>query len=351
MKQFYFLLLIWGATLLPIQGQDKILNVGLNLRIDYDNILNTIQPDMSRIVLNTCKIIFNGELYPGITYNFEQRLNNTSALTSDSYTSSTGDAWINFAPKNWKWSFTAGKQDIMFGSFESDYDPSDLYLISVVFDNFTRSQIGVSAHYTHKNHILSFQVSNVTGDQLSYDPNHSFAYTFNSYSNFFKGTLLSSVAYSLIQSGNGHLFNWLSYGNQIRTGNFFTELDSYWGRYRQNMSIDSSQSNYREAENVSLSIREFYRLGKFIPFTKLVADWQRDTEQNRLSRRSWGAVVGLEYYPIPGEDFRLHLVYQYRRNRYGDMWLDREGIEVINQVTAGIKWKIQMGSLLTKRKK
>ncbi|MCD8262040.1 MAG: hypothetical protein LUD15_11645 [Bacteroides sp.] len=238
----------------------------------------------------------------------------------------------------------------MFGSFESDYDSSDLYLTSMVFDNFTRSQVGVAANYYYHNQFLSMQVSNITGQQLSYDENHSFAYTLNGKGNYFKGMILVSLSYTLVQSGHGKIFHWASLGTQIRAGNFFTEIDAYAGRYRQNMTIDSSQSNYREADNLSVSISESFCFGKFRPFVKLAANWQEDVETSTLSRRSYGGAAGLEYYSIRGEDFRIHIVYQNHRNRYGEMWLDREGTEKINIITAGMKWKLTIGSLVTKAK-
>ncbi len=333
-----------------LHSQDQLLNFGIDFRTDYDTRINNHQRDVSDIRLQTLSLLFFGELYPGITYCLEEKLNNTGPLTVDEYMGSTANAWINFAPRNWKWSFTVGKQDIMFGSFESDYDPSDLYLTSMVFDNFTRSQVGVAANYYNRNHVLSMQISNLTGKQLSYDDNHSFGYTVNGRGNYFKGTILASLSYTLVQSGYGHIFHWASLGTQIRTGNFFTEIDAYAGRYRQNMTIDSSQDNYREADNLSISISESFRFGKLRPFIKIAANWQEDVETNTLSRRSYGGAAGIEYYPIRGEDFRIHLVYQHHRNRYGEMWLDREGTEKINIITAGMKWKLTIGSLVTKAK-
>lgn len=342
------LLVILICFILSVSAQDKILNVGLNFRTDYNIILNNHEKTTRDINLNTLKLIFYGTLHRGITYKIQQRLNDSWYLESDKYTSSLEDAWINFMLGKSKWDITVGKQDIMFGTFESLYDPSDMYLISMVFNNFNRSQVGIAARHTwSEGNRLSFQISNIAGEQLSYDEHHSFAYTVNASKTFFDDVLWTTLGYSLIQSGNSRFFHWFTFGSQLKVKKLFIELDAYAGRYRQNMTFDTSLDNFRESDNFSATIGERYQIRKFNIFTKFSIDYQKDVLEKSLSKRSYGVAVGTEYYPIDGQDLRIHAAYRLRHNHYGDMWLNTSGNEIINQFIVGLKWELDLGRLLT----
>lgn len=344
----YILLYCFSLFALGVNAQSKYLDIGLNFRTDYNASFNDDQPNERKINLNTLKLIFTGSVYPGITYKVQQRLNDAAFLESDKYTSSTEDAWLNFAPQGWKWDFTVGKQDILFGTFESNYDPSDMYLISMVFDNFNRSQVGIAARYTWpRGNTVSMQISNVRGEQLSHDSNHSFAYTVNGAQKFLDNLLNTSIGYSLIHSGDGHYYHWLTLGSYMQLKNFFMEVDAYAGRYRQNMTMDANQNNYRAADNFSVSLTNRYQIKKFILFAKIAQDYQLDVLNDTMSKRSLGFALGAEYYPIKGQDLRIHSAYMFRHNRFGDMWLDKTGTETNNLFTLGVKWNVNLGKLLS----
>lgn len=333
---------------LGIFAQTQYLNVGINFRTDYNALFSNDQANIRKINLNTLKLVFSGTVYPGITYKVQQRLNDTPFLESDKYTSNTEDAWINFALRNYRWDFTVGKQDILFGTFESNYDPSDMYLISMVFNNFNRSQVGLTARYRFSlGNTVSLQMSNVTGEQLSRNENHSFAYTVNATQNFFDNALNTTIGYSLIQSGHSRYYHWVTFGSQLQVKKLFVEFDAYAGRYRQNMTMDAEESNFREADNFSASLTDRYRINKFVLFAKLVLDYQKDAETGEMSKRSVGAASGVEFYPVDGQDLRIHGVYQFRHNKYGNPWLDREGTENAHQLTVGVKWNVNLGQLIT----
>ncbi len=349
MKRIYLLLCLLTSCLLSIYSQSRLIDVGLEVRTDFNAWMNNRHPDKRKFELNTLQLVFGGELYPGITYRVQQRLNDTPFKESDRYTSNTLDAFIHFEPARWNWDFVVGKQNILFGTYETDYDPSDLYLLTMVFDNFTISQVGVTARYNWRNISFALQVADVTGDQLVYDPNHSFAYTFNIAGYTPNRKMNASLAYTLIQSGDKRYFHWLTLGAQVRQGNYFGELDAYAGRYRENMTLNEHEeelSNYQEADNISVSLNNRLRMGKLSPLMRIVFDYQQDARNKMLSRRGWSGALGVEYYPIHKHDLRLHAVYQFRYATYGDMWFNNYHHEMTNRITLGLRWQVNLGDLL-----
>ncbi len=345
MKRFLLLHVCGAFFLLPVHSQSQLMNVGLEVRTDFDAWMNNRHPDTRSFRLNTLQLVFSGELYPGITYRVQQRLNDTPFRESDRYMANTLDAFVNFAPRHWNWDFTIGKQNLLFGTYETDYDPSDLYLLSLVFDNFLISQVGVTARRNWKNGSLAAQVSDVTGDQLVYNENRSFAYTLNAAGYTPNSKMNASIAYTLIQAGNKHFFNWLTLGAQLRHRNYFGELDAYAGRYRENMSLDEETDNYIVADNLSVSITSRLRLGKLSPLLKLSFDYQQDAQEKTMSKRRWSGATGMEYYPLRKHDLRFHAIYQFNYVSYGEMWYNNYHHEMTNRVTIGMRWQVSLGDL------
>jgi len=181
MKKIYTaictLLLIMSASAQEKQSQttlerliwdDKMLNVMLDTRNDFRTDFQNGDLTNASFEAQTIKFWFVGEIIPGVRYRLRHRLNKPQNSLREGYSAATDQAWVALdAGKNW--TFTIGKQSVQFGTFEYDYNPADVYVPTMCFDDLDAYKTGVNVAYKVSGQTLNFQVINSDATQFASD--------------------------------------------------------------------------------------------------------------------------------------------------------------------------------------
>lgn len=136
-----------SATEAEVSATPKapIVNLDGIARIDWQYHHPDGRPDDSQTGFEGQYLMFrvDGEIVPGLTYSWRQRLN--KALISSSFFDATDWVYLDYAYKGWD--FSAGKQIVAIGGFEYDRAPFNLYGCSVFWNNIPCYQLGASVGY------------------------------------------------------------------------------------------------------------------------------------------------------------------------------------------------------------
>lgn len=333
-----------------IWWDDKMLNIMLDMRVDLQGRAyhdgRDGQDDELSFHGQTLKLILSGEVVPGIRYRVRQRLNRPQApLLREGYSSATDQAWLAFDfGRNKQWTITAGKQSIMFGTFEYDFNAADIYLASMVYNDMVSYQLGVSATYRLGAQTLNLQVVNSDYPMFAADASRNKALGIVTLweGSLWEGLVKTRWSYAAMQHYKGKFYNWITAGVQLNLGKSTTELDYYYG---DRMIDYASQVNLgdlglRPVRDRSAVLSFQYRLGKFRPWLKGVWNQRFDRGYDQDAYRSWGAQVALEYYPFNNprvKDLRFHVAYYFTDVDYMGLFSDIPHAG-INTALIGFRW-------------
>ncbi len=331
MKRIYiFIVMLLMCTALTAQHKesenildkliwdDKMLNIMLDTRVDfqmsYDN--NGLE-DMS-FYGQTVKIWLVGEIVPGIRYRVRQRLNKPQAPLREGYSGATDQAWIAFdLGKAKSWTITAGKQSVQFGTFEYDYNPADIYLPTMCFNDLDAYKTGVNVAYRFLGQTINLQVVNSDNPQFASEEYENKAL---GGSILWEGSLLKNVlktrwAYSAFQHEGSKFYSWFTLGTQLNTGKFTAELDYYCGSRDMDYSsvVDDEDLGSRYVFDQSAALNLKLDLGIWKPSVKGVWNERKDKQLDESAYANYGIEAALELYPFAGltKDLRFHAVYMY----------------------------------------
>lgn len=300
-----------------VKKSDK-LNIMLDTRVDA-----RIRADERGFAAHTFKLWLAGEIYPGIRYRVRHRLNRPATPLREGFSAATDHAWVAFdLGANRQWTIMAGKQSVQFGTFEYDYNPADIYLPTMCFDDLDAYKTGVNVAYRFAEQVLNLQIVNSDSPQFASGAWTKKALALNVLweGSLWDGALRTRWAYGAFQHDGKRIYGWYTAGLQGNVGNFTAELDGYAGRRVMN----NQQVNDRSA---SLNIK--YNFGKLRP--QLKGTWNRrqpvgdrentwEVEEAGARQRTWGIQAAAEYFPFTQpllRDLRLHAAYIYNKTRGG----------------------------------
>ncbi len=209
---------------------DKMLNIKLDTRVDFQSSLQNGDFDEATFRGQTFKIWLVGEVVPGIRYRVRHRLNKPQFPLREGYSSATDQAWLAFDLGK-KWTITAGKQSVQYGTFEYDYNPADVYMATMAFNDLDAYKTGVNIAYHFLGQTMNLQVINSDAPQFASEEYKNKALAVNV---LWEGSLLDEKvktrwAYGAFQHTKTKFYNWLTAGTQLNIGKFTTELDYYLG--------------------------------------------------------------------------------------------------------------------------
>lgn len=336
MKKLYLTLFILTVGITGVRAQhresqniidkllwdDKMLNIMLDTRVDFQATLNGSDVDETSFKGQTIKVWFAGEIIPGIRYRVRHRLNRTQdALPREGYSGATDHAWVAF-DLGTDWTITAGKQSVQFGTFEYDYNPADIYLGSMAYADLDGYKVGVNAAYKFAKQVLNLQVVNSDSPQFASDKYKNKALAVNVLweGNLFDGVLRTRWAYGAFQHSKKKFYNWLTAGTQLNIGDFTTEIDYYLGNrnmdYTSLVGLEEPDNRYVKDQSLALNLK--YNFGKWRPFIKGTWNDRFDKWQDRTAYESMGIQGVVEFYPFTNplvKDLRFHIMYGYEKNR------------------------------------
>ncbi|MDR1761009.1 MAG: OprO/OprP family phosphate-selective porin [Bacteroidales bacterium] len=350
---FCFLLAILSISAQEKQNQtvldrliwdDKMLNIMLDTRNDFQSDFQNSDVTNASFQAQTIKLWVVGEIVPGVRYRLRHRLNKPqNAFPREGYSAATDQMWIALdAGKNW--TFTIGKQSVQFGTFEYDYNPADIYVPTMCFNDLDAYKTGVNAAYKFLNQTLHLQVINSDATQFA-----SEAYAKKAWAGLllWEGNLLDEMlktrwSYGAFQHSKEKILSWLTLGTQLNVGKFTTELDYYLGERYMDYGdvINNSNLGQRNVLDQSLALNLKYDFGKFKPFIKGVWNQRHDKEFGSNAYENMGIQAVVEYYPFTNEyikDLRFHAMYAYNTTGFQGNFSDLSNQD--NQTfLVGMRW-------------
>ncbi len=274
-----------------------------------------------------------GHISDNISYVLRHR------LTKGQYSETNPLNATDFAWMTWqatpKFSLTAGKHPVWFGSFEFDEDPINVFYWSKsIADLYQYFTLGVTGTYeVAPSQNISFQFSQ---SPLSRGITNCFSYSLywnGSFAPFWK--TIWSV--NLVDNEVGTMMNYIVLGNRFTVGDFQLDADF----------INKTAPAYQKKHFLSdgaVMINGKYKLGKFNLCFKGTYDFN-NAENGDFSPAgigSWDVVVpagyeawqlaaGFEYFPLGNRNLRLHAFYDRISTAS-----DRNALEI------GLTWRLDL---------
>ncbi|NDV97030.1 hypothetical protein D0T84_19275 [Dysgonomonas sp. 521] len=296
---------------------DKMLNIMLDTRVDFQTTFNGSSLDEASFEGQTFKLWLVGEIIPGIRYRVRHRLNKPQTPLREGYSAATDQAWLAFDLGK-KWTFTVGKQSVQFGTFEYDYNPADIYQPTMAFNDLDAYKTGINVAYHFLGQTMNLQVVNSDAPQFASDDYKKKALAVNV---LWEGSLLDGMVktrwgYGAFQHSKTKFYNWLTAGTQLNIGNFTTELDYYLGNRDMDYStvVDDADLGSRYVRDQSVSLNFKYDFGKWKPFIKGTWNQRHDKGFESNAYESTGIQAVVEFYPFTNnltKDLRFHAMYAY----------------------------------------
>jgi len=301
---------------------DKMLNIMLDTRVDFDAKFENGDLDETTFRGQTFKIWLVGEIIPGIRYRVRHRLNKPQTPLREGYSGATDQAWVAIDAGD-KWTFMVGKQSVQFGTFEYDYNPADIYQPTMAFDDLDAYKTGINVAYHFLGQTMNLQVVNSDAPQFARDDYKSKALAVNVLweGSLADGKLKTRWAYGAFQHSKTKFYNWLTAGTQLNLGNFTTELDYYLGNRNMDYSglVESPDLGTRYVRDQSASLNLKYNFGKWKPFVKGTWNQRHDKDFGNNAYESLGVQAVVEFYPFDNKlvkDLRFHAAYMYGNTNF-----------------------------------
>lgn len=160
----------------------------------------------------------DGEIIPGLTYSWRQRLNKPHKDAS--FFDATDWIYLDWAVG--RWNLSAGKEIVAIGGWEYDRHPIDLYSTSVFWQNIPCYQFGATVKYAvTDSDKLSFQAVQ--------SPFHSEGnrnlYSYNLFWSGTHGIYQALWSANMVEYRKNHYISYLALGNRFSIGNVTFELD------------------------------------------------------------------------------------------------------------------------------
>lgn len=312
-----------------IKMNRDLLNIKMDMRIDFDGAVNQHTKDVAAFKANAFKLVLQGDITPNISYLVRQRLNKIGDLGKDNFLAGTDFAFVNFKLGK-GWDLTVGKQPVQFGTFEFEYNPADVYFYSLPGSSLQGYSTGINAAYTYKKQQFNFEITDASGPEFSV-PGYDFAfhYSFLWVGDMFNGLWKTRWGYNLTNVAKNQTTSWYTFGNQLMLGPVNLQLEYMTGDYyqedfsnvftlnsvRQNGPIDMKAENMIFAKDQAAIVRAQYSFGKsneFVMWLKGIYDQRQDKELNAEVLHRWTGAFVFEYYPFNNTNLNFHFSYGYR---------------------------------------
>ena len=302
-------------------GEDWIPSISLDSRFGYDRV---VRGDAAGFGGDGFYLYIDGKLSKNFSYSLCQRL--FSAHGEDDSVFDNTD-WLTLSYHLGNFTFTAGKDSMLIGSYEIETDDIDSYfdLNSMFYNSIDTYQWGASVWWSSKSDrsSIAFQMTN---SPFAYSPKQDNLYAYN-LAMMSGGDHYESIwTINLIEYAPGKYLNMLALGQTFYFGNFSLGLDCI--ERSDSWSGDHKDFTFSLMPAVTLADEKVRLFGKF-GWESCEDDLSYDFMGEYLSRDEmitaneecgttlpafviggedyifYGA--GVEYYPI--ESVRLHAVW------------------------------------------
>ncbi|MBR5465153.1 MAG: porin [Alistipes sp.] len=299
--------IVWGILMLgafEASAQEKLLNLGIETRIDYlrESIDGVRDHESSGFKGQELSLDLDGEIGHGFSYAYRQRLNTNH--DNESFFDATDWLHLTYTTPNERWAFSAGKQVVGIGGYEYDLAPIDCYFYSEYCSNIACYQLGASITHTLKNGNDSFMAQVTESPACLGEEMFAYNLMWMGEHDWFE-SIYSVNAMEYIP--NEYIY-YIALGNRFTMGPVVLELDfmnratDHQTFFFRNCSVMGT-AKVEVCPYVQLQAKVSYDVNR----TDNIADFcvAPGTELTRVG----GAV---EFFPIKGKrNVRLHAAYCY----------------------------------------
>lgn len=325
-----------------LDWNDKMLNIMLDTRVDFQSTFNAGDNDRLGFYGQTIKLLLVGEIVPGVRYRLRHRFNKSQMPLREGYSSATDQAWLAFDIGK-HWTITAGKQSVQYGTFEYDVNAADVYLATMCYSDLDSYKAGVNVAYKFLGQTMNVQVINSDPVQYASEryKNKALAVNLLWQGSLFNDLIKTRWGYSAFQHDAKKFYNWFTLGTQVNVGKFSTDLDYYTGSRNLDYgsTVQNTELGTRYVQDQSAAINLRYNFGKWRPQLKGVWNKRFDKELDKTAYQVAGVQAAMEFYPFEGalKDLRFHAMYAYTSTHYKGVYSDLDNVNA-SSILGGVRW-------------
>ena len=294
-----------------------------------------------------------GDLTERIFYRFRHRLNKSNAAVSlDNLATATDMMYAGFR-LNEKWTATVGKMCQMWGGYEFDLNPMNIYEYSDFLNNMDNFMLGAMITYTpNPNHEFNLQITDVRNDSFENiygtstgikASNTPLAYIFNWNGNRFDSLIQTRWGAGLQSEADGYTNALVMLGTKLNLPKFQVFLDYMMANdqldrlcYTPNSKDNNDKIlGIKDAKYNSFVLKAEYQPA---PEWNIFAQGLYETANSSLANNEFkgiGYFAGVEYLPFKEQDLRFFLAYIGRSRD------KNSAVENTNRVSVGMMYRIK----------
>ena len=330
MRNVVFSLVFIMFLAIPVKAQNFVDEAYVDMRGGFEQAVSSDSWNKGFHV-NYLNIHVKGHVSESVTYTFRHRLTKP-VYDKNNPLNATDFAWLTWQATP-KFSLTAGKQPVWFGTYEFDADPIDIFCWShAIADLWQYYTLGLSATYeVAPSQNLYFQISQ---SPLSLGITDCF-----SYSIYWNGSFApwwhTTWSTNFVDSEPGIMAGYLVLGNRFNFGRFLIDADFI-------AKTSFSRGLFEFPDDTGILLAK-YQMDKLNLCLKGV--WDYNSASNILKDRpgtSWDVVVpagtdikqisaGVEYFPLSNKNIRLHAFYGWASN-----------MENVHIIETGLTWRFDL---------
>lgn len=208
-----------------VTSADAMVHLAIEARMDGRCVIAPARTDFG-FEGSYLNFVLNGAINNHISYNLRYRIARDNG-TPREFMNSVDWVYLTYAPDA-RYSFSAGKQVVMIGTYEYDYAPIDIYYASDFWNHIPCYQLGVSAsRHWGAAQTLSLQVTNSPFSKREHDTVMAFNLMWRGQYAPWLQTIYSA---NMIGVRRGQYINYVALGHRFVCHNLSFELD-YINRY------------------------------------------------------------------------------------------------------------------------
>ena len=293
-----------------------------------------------------------GDLTERIFYRFRHRLNKSNAAVSlDNLATATDMMYAGFR-LNEKWTATVGKMCQMWGGYEFDLNPMNIYEYSDFLNNMDNFMLGAMITYApNPNHEFNLQITDVRNSNFAdlyatatatiKESNTPLAYIFNWNGNLLDGLVQTRWGAGLQSEADGYTNTLVMLGTKLNLPKFQMFLDYMMANDQLDrlnytpLSNNGSATPVKDAKYNSFVLKAEYQPA---PEWNIFAQGLYETANSSLANNEFkgiGYFAGVEYLPFKEQDLRFFLAYIGRSRDTNSVKVDT------NRVSVGMMYRIK----------
>ena len=293
-----------------------------------------------------------GDLTERIFYRFRHRLNKSNAAVSlDNLATATDMMYAGFR-LNEKWTATVGKMCQMWGGYEFDLNPMNIYEYSDFLENMDNFMLGAMITYApNPNHEFNLQITDVRNSNFAdlyatatatiKESNTPLAYIFNWNGNLFDSVIQTRWGAGLQSEADGYTNTLVMLGTKLNLPKFQVFLDYMMANDQLDrlnytpLSNNGSATPVKDAKYNSFVLKAEYQPA---PEWNIFAQGLYETANSSLANNEFkgiGYFAGVEYLPFKEQDLRFFLAYIGRSRDTNSVKVDT------NRVSVGMMYRIK----------